>query len=99
MTKEEKDYFEKLIKGQTTHFEGVAKKQAEHFESVVKEQAEESRRHMKVLIEHTDSQVAAVAEQYTEIKATLDLHTEILMANQETLVEHDKAIKELQKIR
>lgn len=71
---------------------------------------EESKRHMGILNEHFKSQVVGVAEQYTSLKDStnerfdtidekLDQVIEILHTNQETLVEHDRAIKELQQAR
>ena len=46
--------------------------------------------------EHFDDKVKAIGEQYSSIKATQDEHTQILIANQETLLEHDAKLSEMQ---
>lgn len=45
--------------------------------------------------EHFDAKVEAIGEQYSSIKATQDEHTQILLANQETLLEHDAKLNEM----
>lgn len=46
--------------------------------------------------EHFDDKVKVIGEQYSSIKATQDEHTQILIANQETLREHDAKLSEMQ---
>lgn len=45
--------------------------------------------------EDFDNKVKAIGEQYLGIKATQDEHTQILIANQETLLEHDAKLNEI----
>lgn len=45
--------------------------------------------------EHFDEKVEVIGEQYLSIKATQDEHTQILVANQETLLEHDAKLSEM----
>jgi hypothetical protein len=62
-------------------------------EKLLEHQTEEIKREIGVLKEHFDDKVEVIAEQYSDIKATLDEHTRILTANQEVLLEHDRDIK------
>ncbi|MDO8443429.1 MAG: hypothetical protein Q7S78_00290 [Candidatus Azambacteria bacterium] len=49
-------------------------------------------RSLGVMIEHVDTQVSLVAEQYGDIKKTLDSHTKILDSHTETLDSHTEMI-------
>ena len=52
-------------------------------------------RRLGVLLEHVDDKVSLVAEQYGDIKKTLDLHTEILQSHTEILKSHREMISEM----
>ena len=49
-------------------------------------------RGLGVMIEHIDDKVSLVAEQYGDIKKTLDLHTEILDSHTKTLELHTEIL-------
>ena len=49
-------------------------------------------RHLGVIIEHVDDKVGLIAEQYGDIKKTLDGHTETLNSHTETLNSHTETL-------
>ena len=52
-------------------------------------------RHLGVIIEHVDDKVGLIAEQYGDIKKTLDGHTRTLNSHTETLNSHTEMIGKL----
>lgn len=59
----------------------------QELKTLLAHQTEEIKREIGVLTEHFENKVEGIAEQYSDIKATLDEHGRILMANQESLLE------------
>ncbi len=55
-------------------------------------------RGLGVIIEHIDDKISLVAEQYGDIKKTLDLHTEILDSHTKTLELHTEILDSHSKI-
>ncbi|HSX24894.1 MAG TPA: hypothetical protein VLG69_02930 [Candidatus Andersenbacteria bacterium] len=107
MDLEDKRYFEDLLNKYTASFDEKLEKQLIDFKEenkhLLAEASKESQRHLEVALEHFEGQVSAVAEQHISLEQKQDIANEkldevldILKANQETLIEHDKAIKELQ---
>ncbi len=59
---------------------------------ILKEQSDDFKRHVDTLAEDFHSQVKLIGEQYSSIKETLDLHTQILDSHTKTLESHTAAI-------
>jgi len=63
-----------------------------NFKKILEEEHEDSKRYLGALSEDFHSRVDAIAEQYGDIKKTLDMHTEILDRHTEILKEHTGVI-------
>ncbi len=57
----------------------------ENLKKILKEQREDYQRYLGVLSEHFESKTDLIAEQYLDIKKTLDSHTEILDSHTEMI--------------
>jgi hypothetical protein len=67
-------------------------------ESILTEQREEYQRYLGVIKEDFNSKVEIVAEQYLDIKKTLDSHTKILDSHTKILDSHTKTLDSHTKI-
>lgn len=59
---------------------------------ILKEQREEFQNHVGALAEHFQSQTQAVAEQYSDIKQTLDSHSKMFVDIKQTLDRHTEIL-------